>query len=212
MTSSTERQRWEERHGRSLAEMSLDPSSLLLDFSAWLRDVPKGRALDLACGNGRNAFLLASLGYPVTAIDYSAPAVEFVAHQAIEMGVTVEAVQADLTDFDLGTHQFAVIASFFYLDRNLIPRLVRSMVPGGVVFFETYTVAEREVLGRDIRRDYCLEVNEALHLFAPLTILYYREDIVRATKDAEPHAVAQLIARRTGPAIATPRSLENVAG
>lgn len=36
-----------------------------------LRDVPPGRALDLACGEGRNAIWLASLGWDVTAVDFA---------------------------------------------------------------------------------------------------------------------------------------------
>jgi SAM-dependent methyltransferase len=202
---ASERRRWETRHGQSLKSMSLDPASLLVDYSDHLRDVPAGRAIDIGCGNGRNAFFLASLGYDVTAVDFSSPAVQYVRERAAELGVKVQPIQADIGDFDLGEDRYVVVANFLFLDRNLAPRIIRALTPGGLLYFETFTTEERDVVGHDIRREFCLEPNEALRLFAPLHILYYREGLVPAKgKDGEPRAVAQLIARRLGSPLGAP--------
>ncbi len=194
--AGVERERWEERHGKSLEEMSLEPAALLLDFSELFGGAALGKALDVACGNGRNALFLASLGFEVTAIDFSGPAVEFVQRRARELDVPVNAVQADVSDYDFGDHMYSVVSNFFFLDRNVAPRLVRALAPGGHLFFETFTVDER-TLGHEIRREFCLEHNEALRLFAPLRVLYYREGVMAdGQSGAAPRAVGRLVARQ----------------
>ena len=71
--------------------------------------LPRGRALDLACGTGRNALHLAAEGYQVDAMDISAVALERGAARAAELGVAVNWINADLDDavlvpdrYDLG--------------------------------------------------------------------------------------------------------------
>jgi SAM-dependent methyltransferase len=193
-TASDDRNRWEDRHRTMLEETSLEPAPLLVEFAGVLSAAPGGRALDVACGNGRNAFLLASLGYEVTAVDFSAPAIEFVGRRAADLGVELTTVESDLSEFEIGVERYSVITNFHFLDRNLVPRIIRGLVPGGYLFFETFTVDECEVLGREMRREFLLERNEALRLFAPLRIVYYREGILKGEgpKD-EPRAVARLI-------------------
>lgn len=193
--SGADRARWDERHRQELESASLEPSALLIDFAELLGEAPRGLALDLACGNGRNSYFLASLGYEVTALDFSEPAIDFVNRRAAELGVRVSGQTADLGHHDLGEEAFAVALNFMFLDRNVAPRLVRALRPGGILFFETFTVDERGLLGHDIRRDFLLEPNELLRLFAPLRILYYREGMLGA-ETARPRAVAQLIARK----------------
>jgi SAM-dependent methyltransferase len=189
------RARWEDRHRKELESSSLEPSTLLLDHAELLRDAPAGQALDLACGNGRNSFFVASLGYEVTAFDVSEPAVAFVNQRAGELGVKVSAREADLAQEDLGEARFATILNFLFLDRNLVPRMIWALSPGGLLFFETLTIDEQGLLGHDVCRDYLLEPNEPLRLFAPLRILHYREGVV-GSESGRQRAVAQLIARK----------------
>ncbi len=201
--TTADRSRWEARHQGTLEQSSLEPSSLLVEFGNLISEAPSGHALDVACGNGRNSLFLASLGYDVTAVDFSTPAIEFVGQRAAELGVPVEAVETDLLDFDPGVEHYALIANFMFLERNLVPRLLRSLVPGGYLFFETMTVDECEVLGRERRREFLLERNEALRLFAPLQILYYRELIEPGDGEkSEPRAIARLIGKVPGSSVA----------
>jgi SAM-dependent methyltransferase len=190
-----QRPRWEDRYPKGLASSSLEPSPLLIDHAELLRGAPRGQALDLACGNGRNSFFLASLGYEVTAVDVSEPAVAFVNERAAELGVRVRAREADLSHHELGDGAFAAILDFLFLDRNLVPRIIHALSPGGLLFFETLTVDERGALGHDVASDVLLEPNEPLRLFAPLRILHYREGVVTADSGRQ-RAVAQLIARK----------------
>jgi SAM-dependent methyltransferase len=57
-----------------------------------------GRALELGCGNGRNAVCLASLGFRVDAIDFSAGAIEAARDRAKGAGAAVEFQQCSIFD------------------------------------------------------------------------------------------------------------------
>src|ERR1700688_513924 len=87
---------WDEQYRRkagSAAEHDSAPNSLLV---AAARDSPPGRALDLACGKGRNALWLAEHGWSVTAIDGSPSAIELVGRRASARGLSVTTQVADL--------------------------------------------------------------------------------------------------------------------
>ncbi|MEN3031730.1 methyltransferase domain-containing protein [Chromobacterium amazonense] len=58
-----------------------------------------GRAIDLGCGNGRNALYLASQGFTVQAIDYSESAVAWARERVAASGLAVEIAQASVFDF-----------------------------------------------------------------------------------------------------------------
>ena len=97
-----------------------------------------GRALDLACGEGRNAVWLAEQGWQVTGVDFSGVALAKAATLAAGRGVEVEWVQADLVDYEPapGTYDLVVV---LYLqvpaaDRTTVMRRAASaLVSGGVL-------------------------------------------------------------------------------
>ncbi len=70
---------------------------------------PAGRALDLACGEGRNAIWLASRGWQVTAADFSAVALERGRKLAAERDVELEWVEADVTTFGPEPGAYALV-------------------------------------------------------------------------------------------------------
>jgi tellurite methyltransferase len=59
------------------------------------------KLLDLGCGEGRNAVYFAQSGFDVIGVDLSLPGLEKMQMYAREVGVQVEAVQADIADFQL---------------------------------------------------------------------------------------------------------------
>jgi 2-polyprenyl-3-methyl-5-hydroxy-6-metoxy-1,4-benzoquinol methylase len=92
-----DRKDWNERYAAQELLWGAEPNRFVEEE---LRDVPPGgRALDLACGEGRNAIWLAKLGWVVTAVDYSEVALERARRLAAEQHVDVEWVQADVTSF-----------------------------------------------------------------------------------------------------------------
>ena len=100
---------------------------------------PAGRALDLACGEGRNAIWLAKRRWAVTAVDYSDVAIERARKLADTAGVEVEWVCADLTSYEPDPEAFAlVVISYLQVGRAerrlVLAHTARALAPGGELF------------------------------------------------------------------------------
>jgi SAM-dependent methyltransferase len=72
-----------------------------------------GRAIELACGQGRNAVWLAERGWEVTGVDFSAVAVEQAGQLAAKRGVAVEWVVANLLDYRLEPQAYDLVLIFY---------------------------------------------------------------------------------------------------
>lgn len=75
---------WDERYAASELVWSAEPNVFVARECA---DLPPGRAVDVACGEGRNAVWLAGRGWQVTALDFSAVAVDKAARVATAQDV-----------------------------------------------------------------------------------------------------------------------------
>jgi SAM-dependent methyltransferase len=115
-------------HYTGAADLDLDPQPLLIEVAELL---PPGRALDLACGPGRNALYLARLGWQVTAVDSSAVAIRMLRERAA--GLPVDARLADLETggFPIPPSSYDLICDFFYLQRDLFPHIREGVRLGG---------------------------------------------------------------------------------
>ena len=66
------KEKWNKRYSaRNIGQLKQRPSDWLVRHQPLLEKQPKGKALDIACGNGRNARFLANLGFEVDALDIS---------------------------------------------------------------------------------------------------------------------------------------------
>ena len=145
--------------------------------SPWLFEcadlVPRsGRALDVACGRGRHALLLASTGLDVTAIDRDAAVLARLQAHADRLGLPVQTRVTDLEadDVDLGERGYDVVLVTRYLHRPLLPHLVRSLAPGGVLIYETFLDRQAEV-GHPKNPDFLLRPGELVQLVQPLEVV-----------------------------------------
>ncbi|OQY99419.1 MAG: SAM-dependent methyltransferase [Candidatus Brocadia sp. UTAMX2] len=154
--------------------------------------LPRGKALDLAMGEGRNAVFLAKQGFEVDGCDVSEVAVKKARELARENHVAIHAFVADLETYPLPKDTYDVIACFYYLQRDLVPQMKVALKPGGVIIYETYTIEnwERGFEGPK-KKEYLLQPNELLNLFKDLKIVYYRELVLDNKK-----AIASLIAKK----------------
>ena len=84
---------WDERYHESAMLWTHEPNRFVVEEAA---DLAPGRALDLACGEGRNALWLATRGWQVTAVDFSGVALERGRRLAAEAKLQVEWVEADV--------------------------------------------------------------------------------------------------------------------
>jgi SAM-dependent methyltransferase len=174
-----------------------EPSEWLTEHDPLLRALAPGRALDVACGSGRNALHLARLGFEVDAVDISAVAIEHLRTAAAEYDLPIVPKVMDLEDDPLPVAAYEVVVNFNYLQRDLFDSLARALRPGGLLVFETVAQAHIDELGREFNPDYVLARNELLRAFPDLFVLHYREGVVR--RGSGERGVASLVAERPGP-------------
>jgi SAM-dependent methyltransferase len=170
MPTILDRDRWNQKHRD--AEFLFEPSPFLAECRPHL---PKGRALDLACGLGANALYLASEGYEVDAFDWSFEGLRKLSSAARAMGLEVRTVACDLSQFPLPRARYDVLISFRFLDRTLWPAMVEALRPGGALVIETFNERYREARP-EFRREYCLEIGELPKAFSGiLQMALYQE-------------------------------------
>jgi SAM-dependent methyltransferase len=122
---------WDQRYAASDRVWSREPNQFV---AAELADLPPGRALDLACGEGRNAIWLADRGWRVTALDFSQVAVDRGRRLAGDLHVDWRV--GDVLTEELPEADLAVLA---YLQlapderRTAVRRAFRALVPGGTL-------------------------------------------------------------------------------
>jgi rhodanese-related sulfurtransferase/protein-L-isoaspartate O-methyltransferase len=164
------------------------PSSWLLQCADLLRPPA---VLDVACGRGRHALLLASAGFNVRAIDSDPAAIAGLGATADRLGLPVRAEVADLETHgaDLGEGLHDVVLVVHYLHRPLFPALRRALRPGGILIYETFTEAQA-ARGRPTSPDHLLQSGELERLVAPLQVVRRREG------EFEDRFVASVAARR----------------
>jgi tellurite methyltransferase len=193
---------WDAKYRASAEEPPAEPAGFVRELLPLL---PLGPALDLACGTGRHALLLAARHQPVIAVDSSAVALEILERRARTSHSAVRRVeraaqlanrrhgiqlwQADLEEVSLPSQAFSLVLCVNYLQRSLFPQIERALVPGGVLLFETYTKAQLDFPGGPRNPNYLLELGELRTAFPALRGLFYRE--LRAGK-----GIASLIGQK----------------
>lgn len=98
--------------------------------------IPGGAVLDLACGQGRHARHLASLGHAVVAVDRDPEALALAAGQDISTSA-IDLEEAGAA-WPFGPDRFAGIVVTNYLHRPLIAAMLTSLAPNGVLIYETF--------------------------------------------------------------------------
>ncbi len=187
-----DQKRWNDRFGRKEFAFGKDPNPFLKKH---IRLLPKGKALDIASGEGRNAVFLAQHGFEVDAVDISEKGLKKARKLAKEKGVKINTFLIDLDQHQIEKERYVLIANFYFLRRRLIPRIKQGLKKGGRVIFETYLL-EHRTLGTEGPKQakYFLKPNELLRLFKDFRILFYREGIFR--EGGRRKAVASLIAEK----------------
>ena len=164
---------WDRRYREGGYQPRMTPLSLLAKM---IDGLPRGRALDIACGAGRNALFLAEHGYDVEAVDGSPEALRLGREHAQAQGLDVRWTKADLDDYTPPATGYAVIVNCFYLNRGLLPRLSDALADGGYLFIEQHLLTPLPIAGN---KDWRLDPQELLRTFGGLRIVRYQEAIAR---------------------------------
>lgn len=179
------------------------PSAWVVRFAAL---APPGEVLDLACGSGRHARLFAGIGHAVLAADRDPLSLLQLRAVAIDAGMAQATIATMQVDFetpampdDAASHagsdqhsaddcywpfagaRFSAIVVTNYLHRPLLPHLVDSLVPGGVLIYETFA-AGNALFGKPSNPAFLLQPGElldfALQSTPPLRIVAFEDGYV----------------------------------
>ena len=131
-------------------------------------------------------FLLLKKDIITLAVDISATGTEKAHALANEKEVTIETRVVDLDSWEIKQNAFDLILCFNFLDRRIFPAIKCALKPGGLMFYETFTIDYLKY--SSFKREWVLEHNELLDVFSELRILHYRE------VDTNNKAFASLIA------------------
>jgi tellurite methyltransferase len=184
--------RWDRRHGET--QDSDSPSRFLAEiFSSGVCSIAPGRALDVACGKGRNALFLAERGFDVTGLDISSVALSEARRRALARSLSASFQQADLENVQLAVAHYDLIINFNYLQRSVIPQIHSALKLGGHVIFETYLIDQKEI-GHPKNPQYLLAHNALLNFFRAFRVLCYREG--KFPDEAESSFRAGLLAQK----------------
>jgi SAM-dependent methyltransferase len=129
------RERWDERYGTGELIWKADPNRFLVEE---LDRLAPGRALDLACGEGRNALWLASKGWRVTGVDFSPAGLSKARRLAAERGLEVSWVEADVVEWQPEAAWFdVVVMMYLHLPtgqrRQVLAHAVAALAPGATL-------------------------------------------------------------------------------
>ena len=176
-----DREKWNDRYGGEGFFLGPHPSAFLAEQIEVVEAMLPGRkALDIACGEGRNGIFLAGRGFAVTGVDISDRGLAKASKWATDAGVDIAFIHADLEVESLAG-RWDLILNFNFLLRDLIPQEVNALNPGGVILFET--LLDSANLPGEHNPDFFLKPGELATIFARFagTIHHFEECLLAGT-------------------------------
>ncbi len=152
--------------------------------------------LDLACGRGANALLMADAGLEVDAWDRSPVAIQRLNQAAEESGFQINCEVRDVVRQPPAADSYDVILVAHFLDRTLTTPIIDALNPGGLLFYQTFTrkkVSDRGPSDPAMR----LADSELLDMFRPLQPRVYREELLLGDPSLGWRDMAMLVAQKT---------------
>ncbi|MCF8721475.1 class I SAM-dependent methyltransferase [Nitrospina gracilis] len=166
---SQDQERWNKKYEVDVFLFGKEPVPFLKNNAGLL---PKGKALDIAMGEGRNGVFLATQGFDVEGWDISPVGLKKAHHLAKEHNVSIQTKVVDLESAELPKNEYDVILMMYYMQRNLFPQIKEALKPGGMAVIETYNVDYLKY--QDFRPQWALKTNELLEAFKDFKIIRYQ--------------------------------------
>lgn len=182
-----DKEKWDLQH--KINPLPDNPLQLLIEN---IHLAPKGRALDIACGMGRNSKFMRDNGFVVDSVDISSYAIS-----KLQNEIDINPICEDLDTFKIPPHTYDLICNSFFLERRLFPFMIEGLKKGGLLIFETFIKSNNETFNAFAKdSSHLLRKNELLKSFLDLEILFYQEKLIqRNNKDSSLALVARLVAR-----------------
>jgi SAM-dependent methyltransferase len=196
--------RWDERYDTEEYVFGTKPNDFLAEV---VGEVPLGRLLCLADGEGRNGVFLAGLGHRVTSVDASLVALDKAKRLADKRGVELSLERADLTEYDMGQGVWDCCVSIFFhmppdMRRAMHQRVAAAIRPGGYLILEAYTPKQLEYRTGGPPVEEMLMTLESLEGDFPDLEFIVARETEREIQEGKGHAgrgaVVQLLARKPG--------------
>lgn len=190
--SNLDREKWDQRY-REDSYRKNNPVNLVRD---WVPEITAGKALDVACGAGRNALFLATAGYQVDAIDISSEGLKMARQNAIEQRLEINWIEHDFDqpfEFD---RDYDLILVMWFVNLGLVTRLCDCLASGGLLLCEAHLITDQAVIGPRAD-DYRVAPGALRNAVAGLELLLYEESIETGQDDGERVASARVVARKS---------------
>ena len=168
-TAPSDKSRWDKHYDIDEFLFGTQPIQFLKEN---IHLLPKGRALDLAMGEGRNGVYLATQGFDVLGLDISPLGLNKAHKLAKHHSVTIETQLVDLENHQLQKNAFDLILCTYYMQRDLFDQAKEALKPGGMILIETYNIDYLRYAS--FSKKYLLENNELLRIFKDFKIIRYQ--------------------------------------
>jgi len=163
------------------------------------KDLHPGRALDLACGEGRNALWLAQRGWRVTGLDFSSVAIERARVRAAEEGLDASFETADLREWRPDGRADLVCLLYLHLVHEeiapIMARAAEAVAGGGTLFVIGHHVDNLDHGTGGPQASEVLYTQDDLTAWCPLEIVR-AERVTRQAASGGTAIDALLVARR----------------
>lgn len=185
---------WDERFRAGEYPTDPDPSPVL---EAYVDETDGGRALDIACGTGRNAVFLAEQGYEVDALDRSVEGLRITESNAASRGVDdrVNLIQADATAFEYPADRYDVVTISFYRLLDRLSDVKAALRSDGLFFYQHHLRSDPPATVGPSTDRHRFGANELLRACLDLTVLYYEES--SESREGELSATVELVGRNS---------------
>jgi SAM-dependent methyltransferase len=194
--SDVDRQKWNARYASGSTEPR-PPSAFLCD---WIEPPRSGRALDVACGAGRNAVYLAECGYSVDAVDISSVAIARGRALADSKGVTVNWQCEDLLEEgpepELAGAKYDLIVVFRFVAPDLVASLMDRLNPEGLLLIEEHLQTSRADVTGPASSRFRVAPGDLKRLIEKLVLLHDFEGEVMEP-DGSTAMLARVVARQS---------------
>ncbi len=155
--------KWDTKFRNEACVLGTNPSRFLVDNMELISSlVPGTNALDIACGEGRNSIYLAKRGFHVVGLDISEVGLDKGRQWMEREGVKIDFRLANLEQVEF-TEQYDLILNCNFLLRDLIPKSVEALSPGGVLVFDT--LLDSPFVPNTHKKEFLLQPGELVKIF-----------------------------------------------
>ncbi|MEE8364932.1 MAG: methyltransferase domain-containing protein [Gammaproteobacteria bacterium] len=188
--SQIDREKWDQRY----AEDSYNKKTPVILVTDWLPQIPVGRALDVACGAGRNALFLAQSGYRVDAVDISPEGLNMAQKEAVSLGLDINWIEHDLDQSYSFDTDYNLILVMWFVNLELVTQLCDCLAPGGYLICEEHLATDEDVIGPN-NPNFRVVPSALREAVSGLEILHYEESVEPIPEGGQV-ASARVVAKR----------------